>query len=155
MGEEAGQRKSRHFTVIVRREFQLPLEKVFSAWTDPAVRRAVLSRGRCKNCVKEVDVVEGGLERYEDRWKNRLYGTTTRRYLVIRAARLIVAQSETRVGGGMFDQHFARQELLLFKSKGDTSEIVAADQCISIEPSYVRAAKDGLNEIFDAFVASL
>lgn len=155
MDTKSDKKKSRHFTVVVRREFPWAVEETFSAWTDSEIRRSVLARGRNKNGVKEVDVVEGGLERYEYRWKNRLYGTTSRRYLIIRPARLIVAHSETSVEGDMFDQHFAKQELLLFKPKGDTCEIVASDQCVSIEPSYVHAAEDNLNEIFDAFAASL
>ena len=155
MDAKAEKRKSRHFTVVVRREFRGAAEEIFAAWTDPEVRRNVLGRGRSKNDVKEVSVMEGGLERYEDRWKNRLYGRTTRRYSVVRPARLIVAHSEITMEGEMFDQHFAKQELLLFKPKGDTCEIVASDQCVSIEPSYVHAAEDSLNEIFDAFESLL
>lgn len=155
MDAKAEKRKSRHFTVVVRRKFRGAAEEIFAAWTDPDVRWNVLDRGRSKNDVKEVSVTEGGLERYEDRWKNRLYGRTTRRYLVVRPAKLIVAHSEITMEGEMFDQHFAKQELLLFKPKGGTCEIVATDQCVSIEPSYVHAAEDSLNEIFDAFESLL
>lgn len=155
MIEESEKKKSRHFAVVVRREFPMSVEDTFSAWVDPEIRRNVLAHGRYKNGVKEVDVSEGGLERYEDRWKNRLYGTTTRRYVIVRPARMIVAQSETSVEGDMFDQHFVKQELLLFKPKGANCEIVASDQCISIEPSFVHAAEDNLNEIFDTFADKL
>lgn len=143
--------KSRNFTVVVRRQFQRSVKEAFSAWTDPEVRRRVLSHGRYKNGVKEVDVVEGGLERYEDRWKNVFYGATTRRYIVIRPAGLIIAQSEISVEGHLSEQHFAKQELLLFEPKGETCEIVASDQCLSVEPWYVHAAEQSINEIFDAF----
>ena len=148
-------KKSCHFTVVVRREFPMSAEDTYSAWTNPEFRRSVLAHGRYKNGVKEVSISEGGIERYEDRWKNRLYGTTTRRYLILRPAKMIVAQSETSIEGDMFDQHFVRQELLLFKSKGANCEIVASDQCISIEPSFVHAAEDSLNEIFNTFADKL
>lgn len=144
-------KKSRHFTVVVRREFPMTADQVFSAWTNPEIRRSVLAHGRYKNGVKEVDVKEGGFEKYEDRWKNRLYGTTTRRYVLLRPARMIVAHSETSVEGDMFDQHFVRQELLLFKPRDQSCEIVASDQCISIEPMFVHAAENSLNEVFDVF----
>ena len=111
----------------------------------------VLQHGRDKNGVKEFDIVEGGYERYEDRWKNRLYGRTTRRYVIIRPAKMIVAHSETTLEGNMYDQHFATQELLLFKPSAIGTEIVASSQCVSIEPSYVHAAEDHLNEIFDIY----
>lgn len=149
------EKKSQRFTVVIRREFPRAVAAIFSAWTDPEVRRSVLAHGRYKKGVKEIDVVEGGLERYEDRWKNRLNSTTTRRYLIIRPAKLIISHSETSVEGDMFDQHFAKQELLLFKPKGNNCEIVASDQCVSIEPSYMHAAEDSLNEVFDAFAAAL
>lgn len=155
MTEQSANKKSRHFSVVVRREFPMPVEDVFSAWIDPEIRRSVLSHGRYKNGVKECDIREEGLERYEDRWKNRLYGTTTRRYLVLRPSRMIIAQSETRIKGDMFDQHFATQELRLFKPMGTICEIVAADQCMSINPSFVHAAEDGLNQIFDIFASKL
>ncbi len=133
----------------------MSVRDIYSAWTDPEIRRSVLAHGRYKNGVKEVDVSEGGLERYEDRWKNRLYGTTTRRYLILRPARMIVAQSETSIEGEMFDQRFVKQELLLFKPKDALCEVVASDQCISIEPSFVHAAEDALNEVFDIFANKL
>ncbi|MEM7520485.1 MAG: SRPBCC domain-containing protein [Pseudomonadota bacterium] len=155
MIKKSGQKKSRHFTVVVRREFPIPVEEAFSAWIDPEIRRSVLAHGRYKNGVKECDVREGGLERYEDRWKNRLYGTTTRRYLVLRPSKMIIAHTETSVEGDMVDQHFATQELLLFKPKGTNCEIVASDQCISIEPSFVHAAEGSLNKIFDFFASKL
>ena len=155
MIEVSKKKKSRHFTVVVRREFPMSVERTFSAWTDPEIRRSVLAHGRYKNGVKEVDVSEGGFERYEDRWKNRLYGTTTRRYVLLRPARMIVAHSEKSVETDMFDQHFVSQELLLFKPKGEICEIVASDQCISIEPTFVHAAEDSLNEIFDVFTDKL
>lgn len=148
-------KKSRHFTVVVRREFPMSVEDTYSAWTNPEIRRSVLAHGRYKNGVKEVSCSEGGIERYEDRWKNRLYGTTKRRYVILRPAKMIVAQSETSIEGDMFDQHFVKQELLLFKSKGANCEIVASDQCISIEPSFVHAAEDSLSEIFNTFADKL
>lgn len=149
MIEVSEKKKSRHFTVVVRREFPMSVEETFSAWTNSEIRRSVLAHGRYKNGVKEIDVSEGGFERYEDRWKNRLYGTTTRRYVLLRPAQMIVAHSETSVEGDMFDQHFVRQEHLLFKPKDKTCEVVASDQCISIEPMFVHAAEDSLNEVFD------
>ena len=155
MIEMPEKKKSRHFTVIVRREFPMSAEDAYSAWTDPEIRRSVLAHGRYKNGVKEVSVSVGGLERYEDRWKNRLYGTTTRRYLILRPAKMIVAQSETSVEGDMFDQHFVKQELLLFKTKDASCEIVASDQCISIEPSFVHSAEDSLTQTFDIFANML
>lgn len=155
MIEVSEKKKSRHFTVVVRREFPMSVEKIYSAWTNPEIRKSVLAHGRYKNGVKEVDVSEGGFERYEDRWKNRLYGTTTRRYVLLRPARMIIAHSETNVDRDMFDQHFVRQELLLFKPKDEICEIVASNQYISIEPSFVHAAEDGLNEIFDIFAEKL
>ncbi|WP_144430612.1 SRPBCC domain-containing protein [Jannaschia donghaensis] len=155
MIEVSNKRMSRHFTVVVRREFPMSVEKIFSAWTNPEIRRSVLAHGRYKNGVKEVDVSEGGKERYEDRWKNRLYGTTTRRYILLRPARMIVAHSETSVEGDMFDQHFVRQELLLFKPKGEICEIVASTQCVSIEPTFVHAAEDSLKLVFDIFADKL
>lgn len=130
-------------------------EDTYSAWTNPEIRRSVLAHGRYKNSVKEVSISEGGIERYEDRWKNRLYGITTRRYVILRPAKMIVAQTESSVAGEMFDQHFVRQELLLFKPKGANCEIVASDQCISIEPSCVHAAEDRLKEIFKTFADKL
>ena len=133
----------------------MSVEKTFSTWTNPEVRRSVLAHGRYKNGVKEVEVSEGGFERYEDRWKNRLCGTTTRRYVLLRPARMIVAHSETSVAGDMFDQHFVRQELLLFKPKDKICEIVASDQCVSIEPMFVHAAENSLNEVFDIFADKL
>lgn len=148
-------KKSRHFTVVVRREFSMSAEDTYSAWTNPEVRRSVLAHGRYKNDVKEVSISEGGIERYEDRWKNRLYGTTTRRYVILRPAKMIVAQSETSIEADMFDQHFVQQELLVFKSKGANCEVVASVQCISIEPSFVHAVEDSLNEIFNTFADKL
>lgn len=130
-------------------------EDTYSAWTDTNIRRSVLSHGRYKNGVKEVSVSEGGIERYEDRWKNRLYGTTIRRYLVLKPARMIVAQSEMSVEGDLSDQRFFTQELILFKTKDTNCEIVASNQCISIEPSFVHAAKDSLDEVFDIFADKL
>lgn len=155
MIEKEVKKQSRHFTVVVRREFPVSAEEAYTAWTDQEIRRSVLAYGRYKNGVKEVDVSEGGIERYEDRWRNRLLGTTTRRYVILRPARLIVAQSETSFEGDMFDQHFVRQELLLFKPKDAGCEIVASDQCISIEPTFVHAAEDNLNQVFDVFAAKL
>jgi uncharacterized protein YndB with AHSA1/START domain len=129
----------------------LPVQAAFDAWTDPEIRRAVLAHGRCKADVKHAEVAEGGCERYEDRGKNRLYSRVSRRYLVIRPARLIVAQTEMSLETDVADQHFALQELLLFKPDGDGCVIVASDQCLALEPAYVHAAEDGLNGIFDAF----
>ena len=148
-------KKSRHFTVTVRREFPRPLDEVFLAWTNPEIRRNVLASGRYKNNVKEIAIEEGGYERYEDRWKNHLYGVTTRRNLIIRPMRMIVSHTEMSMTSKVIDQHFALQELLLFKPKGDACEIVASDQCIAIEPTYIHSAKDTLNEVFDAFAAEL
>ena len=155
MIKKSEKKKSRHFTVVVRRAFPMSVEEAFSAWIDPEIRRSVLAHGCYKNGVKECVVREGGFERYEDRWKNRLYGTTTRRYLVLRPSKMIIAHAETTVEGDMFDQNFAKQELRLFKAKGTSCEIVASDQCISIEPSFVHAAEDCLNEFFDIFVSKL
>lgn len=133
----------------------MSVQDTYSAWTDPEIRRSVLAHGRYKNGVKEVDVSEGGLERYEDRWKNRLYGTTIRRYLILRPAKIIVAHTEVSVEGEMVDQHFVKQELLLFKPKDAGCEVVASDQCISIEPSFVHATEDALNKVFDIFANKL
>ena len=148
-------KKSRHFTVVARRSFAQSVGVIFSAWTNPDRRRTILKHGRKKNGVMEVEIVEGGIERYEDRWKNHLYGKTIRRYLIIRPSKLIVSQSETSIENDMVDQHFARQELLLFKPKEDGCELVASDQCVSLEPTYIHAAENGLNEMFDIFAASL
>ena len=148
-------KKSRHFTVVVRQEFPMSVEDTYSAWTCPEIRRSVLAHGRYKNGVKEVSISEGGIERYEDRWKNRLYGTTTRRYVLLRPAKMIVAQTEISVEGDMYDQHFVTQELLLFKPKGENCEIVASDQCISIEPYFVHAAEDDIKEMFEIFADKL
>ena len=155
MSEQKEKKKSRHFTVVVRREFRWTVEKTFSSWIDPEIRRRVLSHGRYKNGVKEVDVIEGGRERYEDRWRNRLHSTTHRLYVIIRPPKLIVAHTQQTLEGDMYDQHWATQELLLFKTKGDGCEVVASDQCVSIEPWYIHAAEERLNETFDVFEKSV
>ncbi len=153
--EVSGKKKSHQFTVVVRREFPMTVEKIYAAWTNPEIRRSVLGHNRYKNGVKEVDVSEGGFERYEDRWKNRLFATTTRRYVLLRPARMIIAHSETRLHVDMSDQHFVTQELLLFKPKNELCEIVASNQCICLEPTFVHSAEDGLNTWFDLFAAQL
>lgn len=151
MTDQTEKKKSRHFTVVVRREFPWNAEKAFRSWVDPDIRRRVLSHSRHKNGVKEVDFVEGGCERYEDRWKNRLHSVTLRKYIVIRPSKIIVAQTQQTLEGDMHDQFWATQELLLFKMKGDGCEVVASNQCVSIEPWFVHAAEDRLNETFDLF----
>ena len=151
MTDQTDKKKSRHFTVVVRREFPWTAVEVFRSWVDPDIRRRVLSHGRYKNGVKEVDVVEGGFERYEDRWKNRLHSVTLRKYIVIRPSKIIVAHTQQTLEGDTYDQFWATQELLLFKEKGHGCEVVASDQCVSIEPWFVHAAEDRLNETFDLF----
>ena len=151
MHEKISNKMSCNFTVEVRRLLKMPVDKVFGDWTNPDVRSEVLSHGRYKNCVKEVEIFEGGHERYEDRWKNRLYGTTTRRYVIIRPSKMIVSHSETTLEGDISDQHFAAQELLLFKSHGKGTEVVASSQCVSIEPTYIHSKEDQLSKFFDIF----
>lgn len=70
-------------TCIVSRHFPFAPEKVFDAWFDPKIRAMVLQRTTYKYCIKEVNPVEGGIERYEQRWKNTLYGKSVRTYASI------------------------------------------------------------------------
>lgn len=149
MSEQGDNKKSRHFTVVVRRQFPCKAEVAFASWINSEIGKRVLSHGRYKYGVKEVDVVEGGRERYDDRWRNRLHGTTERRYLTIRPSKLIIAHAQKTLKGDMYDQFWATQELLLFKEKEDGCEVVAYNQCVSISPFYIHAAEDQLNEVFD------
>lgn len=143
--------KSNHFTATVRRQFALPPEKVFAAWVDPETRMQVLLNNRYKKGVKEINIIEGGHERYEDRWKNTLYSTTTRKYVTIRQSKMIVCHVETVMPVEGFDQVFAKQELMLFNAHEKGTEVVASSQCASVEPYFVHAVKDSWNELFRLF----
>lgn len=149
------QKKSRHFTVVARREFPRSPEKVFSTWTDPKTRDAVLGNVLHRKAVKEVDISEGGLERYEDQWPNGSFGVSQRRYLIIRPSRMIVAQSDTKIEDTIIEQHVARQELLLFKPKSGGCEVVASNQLVAIQPTPVQEAEAQLEEVFDIFARML
>jgi len=148
-------KKSRHFTVVVRRNLPMLVQHVFDSWVDPTIRHRVLVQGRNKNTVKEVNPIEGGFERYEDRWRNRLIGQTERRYLAIRRSHLIIAHAEHSMVGDTVDQFFAIQELILFKPCKIGTEIVASSQCVSIQPTYVHAVEDSWNSLIDAFETAL
>lgn len=153
MGDRA--KISRHFTVVCRHGLDRSPEQVFDAWTDPAIRREILSRNLYKNGIKALEIREGGEERYEHRWRNRLMGITTRRYLVLRRPRLILAHVTGTHEASSEDQFWASQELILFKPTDTGCELVASSQCVSLEPTVVSAVERTWEESFDAFEQAL
>ena len=137
--------------MVCRHRLEAPPDRVFDAWTTPDIRRAVLGRNLYKNGIKALEIHEGGEERYEHRWRNQLFGVTTRRYLILRRPRLILAQVTGTTETGAADQFWAEQELILFKPRDTGCEIVASSQCVSLEPTVVTSVERKWQDSFEAF----
>ena len=150
---DAPDKTSRHFTVVVRRDIDRPPDALFAAWTDPAVRRAVIAPEGSDWHLVEADIRDGGVEVIQHRPADQPGTTVTRRYAALRPPRLIVAQSVSAIDTGPRSPHsvVAPQELLLFKPTAAGAELVASSQVVSVQPNHVRAVEDAWNRQFDRF----
>ena len=143
--------ESRLFEIQLKKTIKRPVDEVFDRWTDPAIRNELLSAGRYKNGVKEVNPVEGGEERYEERWKNRLMGQTVRKYLTIQRPDVIIAHVVTWTPSEPVSQVFAIQETLRFLPVAQGTELAATSQISTLYPASHNAAKSNWHELFAEF----
>ncbi|MDJ0631249.1 MAG: SRPBCC domain-containing protein [Rhodobacter sp.] len=144
---------SRHFTVVVRRDYDLQPETLFAAWTDPDIRGQVIAPPGKGLRLKQLDIAEGGVEIVEERWRDRPGAETTRCYVALRPCTLIVAQVVHRIktGARTPDNIVAAQELLLFKPTAEGARIVASSQVTAMKQNDIQAAEDAWNDAFDRF----
>ncbi len=124
----------------VHRVFAYAPAVVFDAWLDAGIRRAVLLRSTYKNCIKEIDPREGGIERYEHRWKNRLLDITTRRNLSVERPNEIVAHRELQPpdkAGPKLPNYVLVEEKLRFGPRNGETELIVTERLLTIKPRWL------------------